>query len=72
MSQTFSLVCHETRQALWVGQGREGVMTSLYGSGEHLERLADFLRQTSGKPLVLLCDDIQGQQHEEYERLDPP
>ena len=55
MSQTFSLVCHETKQQLWVGQGLYGVMSVFY-SGQPLtmHRLGRFLNATRGKPIVLL------------------
>lgn len=57
MSQTFSIVCHETKQKVWVGQGW-GLMTNFYrGDPKTMERLGDFLRTHEGKPLFLLCDD---------------
>lgn len=56
MSRTFELVCHETRQRLWIGQGREE-MTNLYVYPAARERLRSFLAATKGKPLVLLCSD---------------
>jgi len=57
MSQTFSIVCHETKQKLWVGQG-SGVMTNFYtGERKVMERLGEFLRTHEGKPLFLLCND---------------
>lgn len=61
MSQTFSIVCHETRQMLWIGQGREGVMTSFYsGDPIVMERLGRFLEATRGRPLVVVCNDTEG------------
>lgn len=60
MSQTYSLVCHETRQSLWVGQGR-GTMTTFYsGEASTMDRLGRFLAATQGKPLMLLCTDEGG------------
>lgn len=56
MSRTFELVCHETRQRLWIGQGREE-MTKLYTSPPAAERLRSFLAATKGKPFVLMCSD---------------
>lgn len=53
MSDTFHLVCHETRQQLWVGQAHGGVL-GVYSSPDHLTRLGRFLAATKGKPLVLL------------------
>jgi len=57
MSTTFHLVCHETKQTLWIGQGRGGEMTTLYyGEPETMGRLRAFLNATAGKPLVLMND----------------
>ena len=62
MSQTFHLVCHETKQEVWVGQGHGGVMTSFYSAqSKTMAALARFLAATAGKALVLmeadqLCD----------------
>lgn len=57
MSQTFSLVCEETKQKVWVGQGW-GKMTTFYsGELEIMARLGEFLRDHEGKSLRLLCDD---------------
>lgn len=71
MSQTFSLVCHETRQTLWIGQGHRGVMSSLYAGEEQLTLLRTFLAATIGKPLVLVCNDTD-QTTDGYEELDDP
>lgn len=58
MSQTYSLVCHETRKRIWVGQGW-GKMSVFYsGEPETMEALGMFLREHEGIPLVLLCNDI--------------
>lgn len=57
MSQTFSLVCHETRRRVWIGQGW-GSMESLYsGNAATMESLRAFLNEHIGKPLVFVCDD---------------
>lgn len=71
MSQTFYLVCHESQQALWVGQGR-GQMTHFYWGAEDAQRLGRFLKATAGKSLVLMCSDTEGQAFEEYERFEEP
>jgi hypothetical protein len=84
MSRTYSLVCPETRQKIWVGQahiedGREAGMTSFYsGVPETMERLGRFLQATRGKQLVLLCDDDnynsdeRGEEFIEYEEFEDP
>ena len=61
MSQTFSLVCHETKKRIWIGQGW-GKMDVFYsGEPNTLAALGSFLREHQDKPLVLVCDD----KHEE-------
>jgi hypothetical protein len=61
MSQTFSLVCHETKQLLWIGQGHRGAMTNFYaGDPETMSRLGRFLEITRGKALVVVCNDTDG------------
>ena len=57
MSETFYLVCHETKQRMWIGQGW-GQMTSFYtGEPETMQRLHDFLNAHIGKPLEFVCLD---------------
>lgn len=57
MSQTFSVVCDETKQKLWIGQGRGHKMTCLYsGEKETMENLRKFLDSTMGKPLRMAVD----------------
>lgn len=70
MSQTFSLVCRETKQVIWVGQGHEGKMTNFYtGNPRVMDRLGDFLRATAGKNIVLVCNDLDSD-HYDYEDFD--
>jgi hypothetical protein len=58
VSQSFRLVCDETKQTLWIGQGHQGRMTCLYsGEPETMEKLQAFLNHTMGKPLRLVCDE---------------
>jgi len=74
MSATFSLVCHETRQTIWIGQGYVDDMEAFYsGDEETMTRLRRFLQATMGKPLVLLCDDVHDEiaEYEEFEDPDP-
>ncbi len=57
MSQTFSLVCMDTKQWIWIGQGW-GSMTSFYtGEPETMARLQRFLNAHRDKELRFLCDD---------------
>lgn len=57
MSQTYSLVCHETRQRVWVGQGW-GRMESFYsGEPATMRRLGTFLAAHEGHALMFLCED---------------
>lgn len=57
MSQTYSLVCHETRKRVWIGQGW-GTMEAFYsGNLNMMEALREFLCDHEGKPLVFVCDD---------------
>lgn len=61
MSQTFSLVCHKTKQKLWLGQGHNGAMNTFFsGDPETMSRLGRFLEATRGSSLNLVCDDTEG------------
>lgn len=58
MSVTYSLVCHETKQRCWIGQGAD--LRIFYSDEpETMERLGRFLQATIGKNLVVMCDDIE-------------
>lgn len=57
MSQTWSLVCHETKKKVWIGQGT-GSMSRFYSRVPSImERLRQFLVEHEDKNLVFLCDD---------------
>lgn len=57
MSQTFSLICRETKQKIWIGQGW-GEMTGFYtGEPETMARLRRFLNATRGKALEFVMND---------------
>jgi len=72
MSQTFSLVCHETRKRVWVGQGW-GKMTTFYsGVPSTMDSLKDFLADHEGKALVLLCNDTTTDEIYDYEEVGGP
>lgn len=76
ISQTFSLLCHETRQRICVGQGGDDQMTNFYsGAPEIMGRLGRFLEATRGKPLVLLRDysqEFEEEQFLDYEEFEEP
>lgn len=64
MSLSFSLVCDETRQRLWVGQGHHDptqnyapVMDVLYFDPVAACKLMRFLNATRDKPLRLVVND---------------
>lgn len=70
MSQTFELVCHETRQKIWIGQGH-GAMTGFYTKKpEVMERLRRFLVATKGKNLVLMCTDTDDGDWGDYDEFE--
>jgi len=57
MSQTFYLVCHETKKRIWIGQGW-GEMTVLYNNeSKTMENLKQFLNDHIWKPLEFVCSD---------------
>lgn len=64
MSLSFVLVCPETKQKLWVGQGHHDctqgykpVMEALYSGAVETEKLREFLNATYGKQLALAVED---------------
>jgi len=65
MSVTYSIVCKETKERLWIGQGNY-----LYtGDKEVMDSLTKFLFETMGKTLLFICDDFNDEildQTEEY------
>jgi len=72
MSQTFELVCHDTKQKIWIGQGW-GEMTCFYsGMPDVMGRLGRFLEATRGKPLVVLCTDTDDGDWCEYAEFEEP
>lgn len=71
MSRTFSLVCHETKQSLWIGQscqGEPGMAIFYSGMPEVMDRLGRFLIATQGKPLCATCDGWTD--YEEFEETE--
>jgi hypothetical protein len=68
MSQTFSIVCHETKRRVWVGQGW-GKMQALYSDDkEAMANLRAFLNDHIGRPLEFVCDDRQSDDVASYEQ----
>ena len=57
MSQTFSLICLETKERLWIGQGW-GAMETLYRTPAHVARLMHFLNTHRDLTLRFVCDDL--------------
>lgn len=54
---TYELVCHETRQTVWVGCGdpSQGMDTFYPEDSSHaMGALVEFLKLTAGKPIVLM------------------
>jgi hypothetical protein len=72
MSETFSLVCRETKQMIWVGQGARAMTNFYSGQPEVMRRLGRFLEATRGKELVLLCNDTEGAELIDYEEFEDP
>ena len=70
MSQTFALVCYETKQKIWVGQGWNAMTTFYSGMPEVISKLGRFLEATRGRPLVLICQDTQAEDWEECEEFE--
>lgn len=69
MSNTHHLVCHETKQMVWIGQGN-GSMEAFYSEENFsMDALGRFLVATAGRPLQLVeinagadpipCDDYE-------------
>ena len=57
MSQGFSLVCHETKSKVLVGQGW-GTMTTFYsGEPKTMKALKVFLNDCRDKPIHFVCMD---------------
>ena len=57
MSQTYSLVCHEIKGKIWVGQGYEKMTVFYSGEPETMSGLQAFLNASRGHPIFFVCDD---------------
>lgn len=71
MSQSFQIICRETKKYIWVGQGHEYVMSVFYsGNKETMDALKRFLNDHIDKPLFFIHEDIfvdEAGDYEEYE-----
>jgi len=56
MSETYSLVCHDTKETLWIGQGYPNMRVFYSADPDTVQRLGRFLSKTFGKPLVVVAD----------------
>jgi len=71
MSRTYSIICDETKQSLWVGQG-SNIMTSFYsGDPDVMYRLAEFLRTHQDKEIKFVCADFHDDLVDYDEFMDP-
>lgn len=52
MIKTFNLVCPETKKAIWCGQ-----RDRIYGDGENLKLLAEWLHAHKDKPIYFVGDE---------------
>ena len=63
LSTDYKLVCPETMEGVWIGQGNGGIKVIYSGEADTMEYLRRFLVETQGKNLKLISE------HEEYKRL---
>jgi len=71
MSRTYALVCDETKQKIWIGQGWAGMTTFYSGMPDVMDRLGRFFEATRGKVLQIRCDDTD-ETHCDYEEFEEP
>jgi len=57
MSQTWSLVCDETREKIWIGQGTARMSIFYTAHPEIMAELKEFLADHRDKPLRFICDE---------------
>ncbi len=70
MSYTYTLVCHELKIGIWVGQGWDRMTNFYSGMPEKMEKLGRFLEATRGKSLELVCDETSNIEYDEFEGED--
>ena len=56
MSQTHSIVCHKTKEMLWIGQGAGDMAIFYSGEPETMEALRWFLVKNREQALNMVCD----------------
>ena len=57
MSQTHSIVCHETKEKLWIGQGNGGMSCFYTSEPETMEALRWFFDKNRKHALNMVCND---------------
>ncbi len=57
MSQTFSLICKETKKRIWIGQGWGKMTTFYYSEEKTMEALKRFLQDHQNLDLKFVCND---------------
>ena len=58
MSQTHSIVCHATKERVWIGQGSGGISCFYSGEPATMEALRWFLDKNRYQDLAMICDDL--------------
>jgi hypothetical protein len=58
MSSSYRIICKETKQSVWIGQGFGGMECLYSGEPETMELLRKFLNETMGKKLILFLPNI--------------
>ena len=59
MSYTFRLICKETKESIWIGQGRdEEKISVIYGGVKVDEKLKQFLNNNINKDIKFVNSDM--------------
>jgi hypothetical protein len=66
MSSSYRIICKETKQAVWIGQGFGGMKIFYSGEPETMEKLHRFLDETKGKELIVVNTDCTEIEFEDY------
>ena len=67
MSTSYKLVCDETHEGVWIGQGNGGLKVIYSGEEDTMIRLRRFLNETQGKSLRLIDEfDDHFSEYKEY------
>ena len=73
MSRTFSIVCDDCKQSLWIGQGwldEPKSLTLYYGDQEIMAKLQSFLFAHVGHSLRFIDDEELCNSHEDLSNYD--